>query len=140
VVRVVVVTDGDAITLLDSGTNQHKIRLSGIDAPEKGQPFGSRSKQSLSDLVFSKTVIVDTYKQDKYKQNIGKVLVEGIDANLEQVKRGLAWHFKAYEREQSTIDRQMYDAQENEAKLAKRGLWIDSDPMPPWKFRHRERP
>ena len=82
--------DGDTITVLDSTNTQHKIRLSGIDAPEKSQPFGNRSKQSLRDLVFSKAVSVDTDKRDKYKRNVGKVLVDGVDANLEQIKRGMA--------------------------------------------------
>jgi hypothetical protein len=103
--RVVSVADGDTITVLDTAKTQHKIRLAGIDAPEKSQPFGNRSKLSLSDLVFSKSVLVDTDKVDKYKRNVGKVLVDGVDANLEQIKRGMAWHYKAYEREQSALDR-----------------------------------
>ena len=106
--KVVGVVDGDTITVLDSTNTQHKIRLSGIDAPEKSQPFGNRSKQSLSDLVFYKAVTVDTEKRDKYKRNVCKVLVDGVDANLEQVRRGMAWHYKAYEREQSAIDRKAY--------------------------------
>lgn len=134
--RVVGVADGDTITVLDASNTQHKIRLSGIDAPEKKQPFGNRSKESLSDLVFEKTVIVQTDKRDKYQREIGKVLVDGIDANLAQVKRGMAWHYKAYEREQSGRDRLVYADAENAARTAKLGLWSDSDPVPPWDFRH----
>ena len=88
--RVVGVADGDTITVLDANAVQHKIRLAGIDAPEKKQPFGQRSKQSLSDLVFDKAVTVETNKRDKYRREVGKVLVGGVDANLEQVKRGMA--------------------------------------------------
>jgi endonuclease YncB( thermonuclease family) len=137
--KVVGVADGDTITVLDDTNTQHKIRLSGIDAPEKKQPFGQRSKQSLSDLVFSKTVTVETGKTDRYGREVGKVLVDGLDANLEQVKRGMAWHYKAYEREQSAIDRKVYAEAENEAKAARRGLWADADPVPPWEFRHQRK-
>lgn len=134
--RVVGVADGDTITILDDTRTQHKIRLAGIDAPEKRQPFGNRSKESLSDLVFSKTVTVETDKRDKYGREVGKVLVNGKDANLEQVQRGFAWHYKAYEREQSANDRKVYADAESEAKSARLGLWSDSEPVPPWVFRH----
>ena len=95
--RVVGVADGDTITVLDTGKVQHKIRLAGIDAPEKAQPYGQTSKRSLSDLVYGKTVTVDTDKTDRYGREVGKVLVDGVDTNLEQVRRGLAWHYKAYQ-------------------------------------------
>ncbi len=84
---VVGVADGDTITVLDADKVQHKIRLSGIDAPEKKQPFGNRSKESLSDLAFDKTVNVETSKRDRYGRQIGKVLVNGRDVNLVQVER-----------------------------------------------------
>jgi Staphylococcal nuclease homologue len=94
---VVGVADGDIITVLDANKVRPKIRLAGIDTPEKSQPFGNRSKESLSDLVLPKTVTVDTDKRDKYQRNVGKVLVDGVDANLEQIRRGMAWHCKAYQ-------------------------------------------
>lgn len=133
--RVVDVTDGDTVTVLDIANIQHKIRLSGIDAPEKKQAFGQRSKQSLSDLVFNKAVQVEATKKDRYGRELGKILVNGVDANLEQVKRGFAWHYKVYQREQSANDRSLYDLAENEARAAKLGLWGDVEPMPPWEFR-----
>lgn len=135
---VVGVVDGDTITVLDADKVQHKIRLTGIDAPEKKQPFGNRSKQSLSNMVFNKTVTVETGKRDRYGRELGKVLAGGKDVNLEQVRAGLAWHYKAYERTQSATDRQVYADAENEAKAAKRGLWADSAPTPPWEWRHRK--
>ena len=135
--RVVSVADGDTITVLDADNVQHKIRLAGIDAPEKKQPFGQRSKQSLSDLVFDKAVTVDTNKRDKYKRNVGKVLVDGTDANLEQIKRGMAWHYKQYQREQSPADQQSYTAAEIEARAAMLGLWREAEQVPPWEFRHK---
>ena len=104
---VVRVADGNTVTVLDADEVQHKIRLDGIDASEKAQPYGQQSKQSLSDMVFGKTVTVDTGKTDRYGREVGKVLVDGVDANLEQLKRGLAWHYKTYEREQSPEDRSL---------------------------------
>jgi endonuclease YncB( thermonuclease family) len=136
--RVVNVADGDTITVLDTNRLQHKIRLGGIDAPEKKQSFGSRSKQSLSELVFSKVVKVETGKTDRYVREVGKVIVDGIDANLEQMQRGVAWHYKAYQREQSASDRQLYGEAEIAARAAGRGLWRDVAPIPPWEFRHKE--
>lgn len=88
--RVVGVSDGDTVTVLDAGRRQHKFRLLGIDAPEKDQDFGERSKQSLSDLVFGKDVMVEYEKKDRYGRTLGKVVVGGRSANLEQVRAGLA--------------------------------------------------
>jgi len=136
--EVVGVADGDTITVLDADKVQHKVRLTGIDAPEKKQPFGNRSKQSLSDMVFNKIVTVETDKRDRYGRELGKVLAGGKDVNLEQVRAGFAWHYTAYERTQPVADRQAYADAENEAKAAKRGLWVDADPTPPWEWRHRK--
>ena len=132
------VVDGDTITVLDAEKVQHKIRLAGIDAPEKKQAFGNRSKESLSDLVFDKTVNVETEKRDRYGRQIGKVLVNGQDVNLVQVERGMAWFYRQYQREQSPNDRKLYEAAEDAAKAGKRGLWRDAEPVPPWDFRHNK--
>ena len=136
--RVVGVADGDTITVLDADKVQHKIRLAGIDAPEKKQAFGNRSKESLSDMVFDKTVNVETEKRDRYGRQIGKVLVDGLDVNLVQVERGMAWFYRQYQREQSPNDRRLYEAAEDAAKAGKRGLWRDVEPVPPWDFRHNK--
>ncbi len=90
--KVVGVSDGDTITILDSAKDQHKIRLTGIDAPEKAQAFGQASKKSLSDLIFNKEVEVVWVKHDRYQRIIGKVVLNGEDICLEQVRRGMAWH------------------------------------------------
>lgn len=135
--RVVGVADGDTVTVLDAANQQHKIRLSGIDAPEKNQPWGQDSKQSMSDQVYGRQVTVETGKRDRYGREVGKILVDGHDANLEQLRRGLAWHYKKYEREQPADDRATYTATEIEARGAQRGLWADSSPVPPWEWRHR---
>jgi len=138
--KVIHVADGDTITVLDDTHTQHKIRLTGIDAPEKRQAFGNVSKQSLADMVAGKPVAVEWVKVDKYGRKLGKVLLAGQDCNLEQVKRGLAWHYKQYQREQLSNDQQIYAAAEIEARAAKLGLWRDADPMPPWEFRHNKKP
>ena len=133
---VVSVSDGDTITVLDSTQAQHKIRLSGIDAPEKKQSYGQRSKQSLSDLVFNQRVTVEWVKRDRYGRIVGKVVLpSGADANLQQIKRGMAWHYKAYEREQPPEDRAAYAEAERVAREARAGLWQDAQPVPPWEFR-----
>lgn len=133
--RVVHIADGDTVTVLDSSKTQWKIRLMGIDAPEKKQAFGNKSKQHLSDLVFNKQVTVEYSKKDRYGRTVGKIVVGGIDANLEQVKAGLAWHYKKYQIEQSQEDRVLYAHAEEQARTDKRGLWLDKDPITPWDFR-----
>lgn len=137
--KVVGVADGDTITVLDNQQTQHKVRLMGIDCPEKTQPFGQNAKQSLSDLVFGRPVSVDWQKQDRYGRVVGKVLVGGQDANLEQIRRGWSWHYKKYEGEQEPEDRNIYAATEVDARMARRGLWADRDPIPPWDWRKSKR-
>lgn len=137
--RVVRVADGDTITVLDAEKVQHKIRLSGIDAPEMAQAFGQRSRESLAELVAGRTVIVETTKKDRHRRFIGKVLVNGQDINIEQIRRGMAWFYRHYENEQPASDRQSYDRAETEARDYRRGLWTDKNPTPPWDFRQRRR-
>ncbi|MDQ3685443.1 MAG: thermonuclease family protein [Acidobacteriota bacterium] len=106
--KVVAIADGDTITVLDASNAQHRIRLTGIDAPESRQAFGTRSQQHLADLVFGNQVTIEYDKQDRYKRTLGKVIVGGRDANLEQIKAGMAWHYKYYENEQPPEDRKTY--------------------------------
>jgi len=137
---VIGIADGDTITVLDSGRQQHKIRLAGIDAPEKGQPFGDRSKQNLAAMVFNKSVQVEWNKQDRYGRTVGKVMVNGVDANLEQVKAGQAWWYEKYRMEQSPEDQRRYASAEQDARARRVGLWGDSLPVAPWDFRHGNGP
>lgn len=137
--KVVSVADGDTVTVLDATNVQHRIRLTGIDAPESSQAFGTRSRQHLADLVFGKQVTVQYEKNDRYGRTLGKVIAEGRDVCLEQLRAGLAWHYKYYENEQPPADRQTYAQAEVEARAAKRGLWADANPIPPWDFRHGRR-
>lgn len=133
--HVVGVTDGDTITVLDATKTQYKIRLAGIDAPEKKQPFGNVSKKSLSDLVFDKVVSIQYDKEDRYGRIVGKVMINGADVNLEQVKRGLAWWYKKYQKEQSVQDRLDYLHAQESAEASGVGLWVDNDAVAPWDFR-----
>lgn len=137
--RVVGVADGDTITVLDASNTQHKIRLSGIDAPEKRQAFGTVSKQYLVNMVFNKSVVVDWQKNDRYGRIIGKVLLDDVDVNLEQIKAGMAWFYRQYQKQQPIQDQADYAAAEQEAKANKLGLWFDADPVPPWEFRRAKR-
>lgn len=137
--KVVGVADGDTITVLGTGNRQTRIRLQGIDAPESRQAFGQVSKQNLSDLIFNRQVVVECDKTDRYGRTLGKVLTDGHDVNLEQVRAGLAWHYKYYQDEQSPEDRRLYADAETEARSARRGLWADPGPIPPWDFRRGKR-
>jgi len=136
--KVVGIADGDTITVLTPDKVQVKIRLVGIDAPEKGQPFGQKSKDHLASLVFAKVVTVEYSKTDRYGRTLGRVLVSGLDANLEQIRSGFAWHYKEYAREQAPLLREQYSAAEASAMRARLGLWADSNPQKPGE--HRRKP
>lgn len=133
--RVVSIEDGDTIVVLDADNRTYTIRLAGIDAPEGGQAFGNRSRQNLADEVFDKEVTIEWAKRDRYRRIVGKVLVDGHDVCLEQVRAGMAWHYKYYQVEQTPEDQKLYAEAEDEARAARRGLWLDVNPIPPWDFR-----
>lgn len=135
--KVVGISDGDTITVLVD-RHEVKVRVAGIDAPEKKQPFGQRSKEHMSECAFGKSVSIEWNKTDRYGRTIGKVTSNGLDCGLRQVKDGLAWHYKTYEREQSQSDRQIYSSAENSAKASRIGLWSDLTPMAPWDFRRAQ--
>ena len=137
--RVVRIADGDTITILDASNVQHRIRLLGIDAPESHQAFGTKSKQSLSDMVFDKEVIADCGKTDQYGRLVCKIVLGDRDINLEQIIAGMAWHYKDYQSEQTPEDRKQYARAENDARAARRGLWRDANPTEPSEFRREER-
>lgn len=132
---VVAIADGDTVTVLDGSRAQHKVRLAGIDAPERQQAFGTRSRQRLADLVAGAEVLVEHHKRDRYGRLVGKVLVRGADVGRILVVDGLAWHYKQYEREQSAEDRVSYAEAETSARELRVGLWQDAAPVPPWEWR-----
>lgn len=127
--KVVGVNDGDTITIVENKT-QVKVRLAQIDAPESNQAFGTQSKKSLSELVYGKTVKVVQEDVDRYKRVVGRVYVNSLDVNKEQVKRGMAWAYRQYMKDKD------FQYLEDQAKAQRVGLWSDAKPSPPWEFRH----
>ncbi len=136
---VVSIADGDTVTVLDANDTQHRIRLEGIDAPESHQAFGEQSRQSLAEMISGKEVTVSYQKTDQYGRLVGKIVLDGRDINLEQVKAGMAWHYKFYENEQTPADRELYAKAESSARAARRGLWQDPNPVEPYQFRQEEK-
>ncbi len=125
------VTDGDTIKVR-CGHNQAAIRLGGIDAPEKNQPFGQRSKHALSDLCYLQEAQIIPKTTDRYGRTIADVQCRGKDAGTEQVKAGMAWVYDRYSKGYEPL----YRAQ-NAARAERTGLWIDPDPEPPWQWRRK---
>lgn len=132
VAAVIGVSDGDTLTVLHD-QQQVKVRLAEIDAPEKAQAFGTRAKQSLSDMCFGKTAEVYPQTRDRYGRTVARVRCDGIDANAEQVRRGMAWVYTKYSHDPA------FPPLELEARAARRGLWADPAPVPPWEWRHMKR-
>ena len=130
--RVVGVTDGDTIKVLCNRT-EIKVRLAEIDAPEKRQPFGSKAKSELSQLVFGREVRLEIASRDRYGRSIATVWIGATDANREMIRRGYAWAYRKYLHDLSLID------VEKQARAAKRGLWSESEPIAPWDFRQQRR-
>jgi endonuclease YncB( thermonuclease family) len=146
--KVVAVTDGDTIKILDNNRVQHKIRLTGIDAPEKAQPFGTASRKHLASMVAGKDVHVETSKNDRYGRVLGKVWVQPqncsgcgktLNANLAQILAGMAWWYQDYAKDQPVQDRVRYESAVKEARKRKLGLWSEPDPVPPWAWRRGQR-
>ncbi len=133
--KVVKITDGDTIYVLDANYKEHKIRLAGIDAPERRQACGLASRKHLASIVAGKQVTVEYQKRDRYGRIVRKVWVNGVDACLEQVKAGFAWHYKKYQHEQSLEDQRLYADAENQARDERLGLWRENNPNPPWEYR-----
>lgn len=131
--KVVGVSDGDTLTALDEDKKQHKVRLHGIDAPEIGQPFGTKSREALGELVMKKTATLHLHGRDRYGRDLARVEVDGRDVNVELVKEGFAWHYVRYDKSPELA------SAEREAREAKRGVWANDDAVPPWEWRAKER-
>jgi endonuclease YncB( thermonuclease family) len=133
--RVVAIADGDTLELLTAERTRVRVRLFAIDAPERGQPYGTAARRALSDLAHGRQALVVWAKADDFGRVVGTVFVEGADVNLRMIERGLAWHYKAYAREQSAPERQRYAAAEAAARTRRVGLWREVKPVPPWQYR-----
>lgn len=126
--KVIAVMDGDTVLAL-RGAQKIKIRLANIDAPEKGQDFGTESRQALLDMVLRKQVRVNTQAIDSYGRVVAELSVDGRSVNEEQVRRGLAWEYMHFHGDQA------FSVLQKEAQAARRGLWMQPDPTPPWEWR-----
>ncbi|MDN4591243.1 nuclease [Xenophilus aerolatus] len=137
------VSDGDTIKARcgDPGAYEEvKVRIGGIDAPEKRQPFGQRAKEAMSDLVYMKSVKLECSKLDRYGRHVCTVstAADG-DVGLAMVRVGLAWWYRDYAREQTAAARGLYERAEAQASGAKRGLWAEADAQAPWEWRRASR-
>lgn len=130
--KVIRIADGDTLTLLVD-QKPLKIRLANIDAPEKAQPFGARSRESLSDLCWGKDATYETQSIDRDRRTVAVVACAGVEVNRAQVERGLAWVYTRYNKDRSL------PALQDKASEGRRGLWSDADPVPPWEFRRQKR-
>ena len=127
--KVVGVSDGDTITVLD-GRTRVKVRLNGIDCPEKRQAFGARAKQLTSELAFGKTVTVKPSGKDRYGRVLGEVVLPGGRVlNEELVAAGMAWHYTRYSKDDALA------RLERQAREARVGVWSEARPVAPWEFR-----
>lgn len=132
--RIVGIADGDTLTLLDETNTQHKIRLAAIDAPEKAQPFGNRSKQKLSGLCFKQPASVEVTDKDRYGRLVGIVMCNAVNANEAMLTSGMAWVYRKYA--EGFGD---YYALEREAQAYQAGLWAEKNPVAPWEWRKIKR-
>lgn len=150
--RVVGVTDGDTLTVLDAAQQPHKVRLAGIDAPESGQAYGQQAKLYLSDLVFGQQVDVVWQKRDRYERIVGKVMVATStcrttstacprtqDVCHAMLAAGLSWWYRKYASEQPSADARLYEQAEQQAQRSKVGLWALPGPVAPWEWRQKRR-
>ena len=131
--KVVSVTDGDTIKILTNNKTLYKIRLDGIDAPERSQAFGKKSKANLSKLVAGRIADIHYKKKDWYGRVLGTVYVDSYDMNLKQIEDGYAWVYRRY------CKRSDYYEAEEYARKKKLGLWHDKYPIPPWEYRRRKK-
>ncbi len=133
--HIVGVSDGDTATLLTPEKQQMKVRLAEIDAPEKNQPFGMKSKQMLSDIIYNKDVLVIEMDTDRYGRLVGRIYLGSTDVNLEMVKHGGAWAYRQYLKDQAILQA------EEQAKASKLGLWqLQADQItPPWEWRRLQK-
>ena len=134
--KVVKVPEGDTVHVLDQQAVEHKIRLRGIDAPEKKQVYGAKSTNNLAQHVAGKYILVEYQTRGRYDGIIGKLLKNGQDINLLQIREGFAWYYAGHLKEQSDLDRILYNSAENEARKKTIGLW-SVPTIPPWEFRKK---
>lgn len=127
--KVIAVMDGDTVLILRAGHKPEKLRMLNIDAPEKNQPYGRQSQQTLASLVLKRQAEVQVTAHDQYGRLLGQISVDGRNINEEQVKQGMAWEYSGYHSNKA------YVALQSEAQQARRGLWAQTSPQAPWQWR-----
>jgi len=137
--RVVRVLDGDSLLLRIDGQGVRGVRIAGIDAPEKGQPFADVARRALLAQLDDREIRVEVVKTDFFQRLVGRVFVDGRDAGLALLHAGLAWHFKRYDADLAPAQRRRYAQAERQARLRGLGLWRDPAPVPPWEHRAQAR-
>ncbi|MCO5107204.1 MAG: thermonuclease family protein [Burkholderiaceae bacterium] len=137
--HVVRVLDGDSLLVRIDGRGVRGVRIAGIDAPEKGQPWADVSRRALLEQLDDRDVRIDVIKTDRFDRLVGRVFVARHDAGLAQLRAGLAWHFARYDADLRPAVRRRYAQAERQARLRALGLWRDADPLPPWEHRARAR-
>lgn len=137
--RVLRVHDGDSFTMRASDGRDHGVRIAGIDAPERRQPYANVSRQALREQIEHREVRVEVVKVDPYGRLVGNVFVDGHDIGLSMLRAGLAWHFVRYDADLAPADRRRYAQAESAAREREAGLWKEADPQAPWSFRKQAR-
>lgn len=132
--RVLRVADGDTIVVRGEDGKNMRVRLWGIDDPERDQPFGDAARDRLRTLVEGKDVRLDVRDRDAYGRAVAVVFLGDEDVCLRQIEEGFAWHYRRY-----APHARAYAEAEKRARAERRGLWADADPVPPWEWRRRER-
>lgn len=126
--KVIAVLDGDTV-LIKRANGLKKVRMAGIDAPEKAQLFGETAKRSLAEMVLGKQVKVASEAVDQYGRMVARISVDSLNVNAEQIRRGMAWENSRFHNDRVLL------ALQEEARREPRGLWAQADPMPPWEWR-----
>jgi endonuclease YncB( thermonuclease family) len=131
--RIVSLSDGDSVRILSPQNLQFHLRLTGIDAPERGQAFGQRAREALGQMVFEKDVRAELRSRDRFGRLRADLYVGDLHVNREMIRQGFAWHYTQFDSRQELADA------ETEARRARRGLWQDAAPIAPWDFRTQQR-
>jgi len=132
--KVIGIFDGDTYNILTIDNQTIKVRMEGIDAPEREMPFHKASQKYLSQLIYKKDIKLDKTGEDQYGRTLGfTYLLDGTDINLQMLKEGMVWHYKKYN------SNRLYSDAEKEARSFKKGLWTDKNPIAPWEFRNSQR-
>lgn len=137
VVETVRVLDGDSVIVADREGRRLEVRIHGIDAPERRQPYSDVSRRNLDRMLRKKQITMIPRDRDRYERVVAKLVVGDRDVGLEQIRDGLAWHYRRYQDEQPPEERSAYSQAERRARENRTGLWKDPEPVAPWEHRSR---